>query len=71
MDVHLITEAGVELRDPEDLPALLERREGLVWADIPRIDREAAKVLAEVRTLWAAQAAGGEVVPAPGSRPAW
>ena len=48
MDVHLITEAGVERRPPEDLPALLERREGLVWADIPRVDREAAQVLAEV-----------------------
>ena len=48
MDVHLITEAGVEQRAPEDLPALLERREGLVWADIPRVDREAAQVLAEV-----------------------
>src|ERR687898_2392538 len=48
MDVHLITEAGVEGRPPEDLPALLERREGLVWADIPRVDREAAQVLAKV-----------------------
>jgi Mg2+ and Co2+ transporter CorA len=48
MDVNLITEAGVEQRPPENLPALLERREGLVWADIPRVDREAAQVLAEV-----------------------
>ena len=48
MDVDLITGAGVEQRTPEDLPALLERREGLVWADIPRVDREAAQVLAEV-----------------------
>ncbi len=48
MDVHLITEAGVEQRAPEDLPALLERREGLVWADIPRVDPGAAQVLAEV-----------------------
>jgi magnesium transporter len=48
MDVHLITEAGVEQRPPENLPALLERREGLVWADIPRVDPEAARVLAEV-----------------------
>ena len=48
MDVHLITEAGVEQRTPEDLPALLERREGLVWVDIPRVDAEAARVLAEV-----------------------
>src|SRR5215207_5983047 len=48
MDVHLITEAGVEGRPPEDLPELLERREGLVWVDIPRVDREATRVLAEV-----------------------
>jgi magnesium transporter len=48
MDVHLITESGVEQRGPEDLPDLLERRQGLVWVDIPRIDAEAARVLAEV-----------------------
>ena len=32
---------------------------------------EYRQVLAEVRKLWAAQAAGGEVVPAPGSYPPW
>ena len=32
---------------------------------------EYRQVLAEVRKLWAADAAGGEVVAAPGSRPAW
>ncbi|HEV3014059.1 MAG TPA: CorA family divalent cation transporter, partial [Actinomycetota bacterium] len=48
MDVHLITDAGVSQRTPEDLPELLERRAGLVWVDIPRVDPEAARVLAEV-----------------------
>jgi magnesium transporter len=48
MDVHLITDAGVEHCPPEDLPDLLERRPGLVWVDIPPVDREAAQVLAEV-----------------------
>ena len=48
MDVHLITDAGVQARAPEDLPDLLKRRQGLVWVDIPRVDAEAARVLAEV-----------------------
>ena len=48
MDVHLITEAGVERRDPEDLPELLERQQGLIWVDLPRVDAEATRVLAEV-----------------------
>ena len=39
MDVHLITDAGVSQCGVEDLPDLLERREGLVWVDIPRVDR--------------------------------
>ncbi|HEV3399489.1 MAG TPA: magnesium transporter CorA family protein, partial [Actinomycetes bacterium] len=48
MDVHLITDAGVSQCTVDDVPELLERREGLVWVDIPRVDREAARVLAEV-----------------------
>jgi Mg2+ and Co2+ transporter CorA len=48
MDVHLITDGRVERHDPEDLPGLLERQEGLVWVDIPRVDAEAIRVLAEV-----------------------
>ena len=48
MDVHLITDGRVELHDPEELPELLERRPGLLWVDIPRVDAEAARVLAEV-----------------------
>jgi Mg2+ and Co2+ transporter CorA len=48
MDVHLITDAGLSQGTVEDLPGLLERRDGLVWVDIPRVDREAARLLAEV-----------------------
>ena len=48
MDVHLITEGGIEQCGSEDLPALLERRQGLVWVDIPQLDAEATRVLAEV-----------------------
>jgi len=48
MDVHLITEGGIEPCDAGDLPGLLERGQGLVWVDIPKMDAEAARVLAEV-----------------------
>ena len=48
MDVHLITEGGIEQCGTDDLPGLLERGQGLVWVDIPRLDAEAARVLAEV-----------------------
>jgi|Tabmets5t2r1_1033131.scaffolds.fasta_scaffold22942_2 magnesium transporter len=49
MDVHLITDAGISKRDPDDLPNLVPQDgSGLVWVDIPRVDPEAAKVLAEV-----------------------
>jgi len=48
MDVHLITEGGIEQCGADDLPGLLERGRGLVWVDIPRFDAEAARVLAEV-----------------------
>ena len=48
MDVHLITDAGVSTCTVEDVPELLERREGLVWVDIPRVDQEAHRLLAEV-----------------------
>jgi magnesium transporter len=48
MNVHLITEGGVEQRTVEDLPDLLQRKPGLIWVDIPGVDAEAARVLAEV-----------------------
>jgi Mg2+ and Co2+ transporter CorA len=48
MDVHLITEGGIEQCGIDDLPGLLKRGRGLVWVDVPRLDDEAAQVLAEV-----------------------
>ena len=48
MDVHLITESGTEQRPVEELPELLERNPGLIWVDIPRVDAEAVRALAEV-----------------------
>ena len=35
MDVHLITDSGVEQRTVEELPELLEQRPGLIWVDMP------------------------------------
>ena len=48
MDVYLITDSGVEGRTVEELPDLLQRRAGLVWVDIAKIDPEALRVLSEV-----------------------
>ena len=48
MDVRLITANGVERRAVEDLKALLESEESLVWVDIPDPDDEAVRVLSEV-----------------------
>jgi Mg2+ and Co2+ transporter CorA len=48
MDVLLLTEQGVERHPVEDLPDLLERKDGLVWVDIPRCDEAAARLLSEV-----------------------
>jgi Mg2+ and Co2+ transporter CorA len=48
MDVHLITDTGVEQRTVEELPDLLQQRPGLIWVDIPKVDAEALRVLGEV-----------------------
>ena len=48
MDVHLITDTGVEQRTVEELPDLLEQPSGLVWVDMPKVDAEALRVLGEV-----------------------
>lgn len=48
MDVHLISDAGVSQGDPDELGDLLKRGSGLVWVDMPRVDPEATRVLAEV-----------------------
>ncbi|GAA0401374.1 magnesium and cobalt transport protein CorA [Microbispora corallina] len=48
MDVRLIDDEGVEERPAEELTALLDRQDGLVWVDIATCDDEAARVLSEV-----------------------
>src|SRR5450759_617808 len=48
MDVHLVTGAGVEKRPVDELPALLDRGDGLVWVDIPSCDCVAVRVLSDV-----------------------
>ena len=48
MDVRLITADRVERRAVEDLKALLESEEGVVWVDIPEPDDEAVRFLSEV-----------------------
>jgi magnesium transporter len=48
MDVHLITDSGVEQRTVEELSDLLQHRQGLVWVDMPKVDAEALQVLNEV-----------------------
>jgi magnesium transporter len=48
MDIWLISDDGVEHRRVEELAALLERTDGLVWVDIPECDEEATQALTEV-----------------------
>jgi magnesium transporter len=48
MDVRLVCGSGVKHHDLEDVPALLERDDGVVWVDIPVCDPPAAEFLSEV-----------------------
>jgi Mg2+ and Co2+ transporter CorA len=48
MDVRLVCDAGVERHEIEELPRLLEHRDGVIWVDIPVCDQQAANVLSEV-----------------------
>jgi Mg2+ and Co2+ transporter CorA len=48
MDVRLVCDAGVERHEIEELPQLLERRDAVVWVDIPVCDQQAVNVLSEV-----------------------
>ena len=48
MDIRLITADNIKLFSVEELSTLLERKEGLVWVDIPSCDEEAAHVLSTV-----------------------
>jgi magnesium transporter len=48
VEVRFLTEHAVERHDPEDLPKLRKRADGLLWVDIPECDEPAARMLAEV-----------------------
>jgi hypothetical protein len=48
MDVRLVCESGVERHQIEELPRLLERRDAVVWVDIPLCDQQAVNVLSGV-----------------------
>jgi magnesium transporter len=48
MDVRLVTDAGAEAYPVEELEALLDRADGIVWVDIPYCDDEAVRVLSKV-----------------------
>ncbi len=48
MDVRLVTDDGAEDRSADELTALLDRTDGVVWVDIPSCDPGAVRVLSEV-----------------------
>jgi magnesium transporter len=48
MDVWLVADEGVERRPIEELQVLLQRKDRLVWVDIPECDEEATQALTEV-----------------------
>ncbi|MEV6151910.1 magnesium transporter CorA family protein [Nonomuraea sp. NPDC052129] len=48
MDIRLINDEGVEERPVEELKALLDDEDALVWVDISSCDLEAARMLSEV-----------------------
>ena len=47
MDVHFISDEGIQQHPVGELERLLARDDGLVWVDIPVCDQEAARVLSE------------------------
>ena len=48
MEVHLITDQGIEDRSPDELAALLRRDGGFIWLDIPSCDEDGSRALLEV-----------------------
>ena len=48
VDVLFVTDEGIDQHPVEDLAALLDRDDGLVWVDVPVCDEAAARVLSEV-----------------------
>jgi Mg2+ and Co2+ transporter CorA len=51
LDVVQVTASGVESRSVDELPALIESGDGIVWVDIPGCDDEAERVLLDVFTF--------------------
>ena len=48
MDVHFVSDEGIQQHSVGALKRLLARDDGLVWVDIPVCDEQAAQVLREV-----------------------
>ncbi len=48
MKVMVVFDGGVERREVADLPGLLERRDAVVWVDVPECDEAAVAVLRDV-----------------------
>jgi hypothetical protein len=48
MDVHFVSDDGIQQHRVGELEQLLARDDGLVWVDMPVCDQEAARVLSEV-----------------------
>ena len=48
MDVRLITKEGIEERHVDELTTLLDRKDAVVWVDIPSCDPEAVRALSKV-----------------------
>jgi Mg2+ and Co2+ transporter CorA len=48
MEIRWITGEGVARGDPDDLPRLLEKDDGVLWVDLPDGDPDARSVLADV-----------------------
>jgi magnesium transporter len=48
MDVRFVCKTGVERYEPDVLPRLLERDDGVVWVEIPVCDPIAVRTLTEV-----------------------
>ena len=51
MHVHLITDGSVEERPADELPALIDKDDAIVWVDVPVGDEAAIAVLDEVLGL--------------------
>ena len=48
VEIHAITDSGIEDHPVDDLPALLARTDAVIWVDIPSCDADAIRVLSDV-----------------------